>query len=454
MFEKPRLPSGIIAPVHERAAITVESISSATTRLVGQRLARETVAVVLAGGRGARLGALTDDECKPALPFAGCYRTIDFSLSNCINSGIQRIGVATQYKDASLLQHLSRVWRDPDTTERSFVEAWRAGGAGYCGTADAVYRNWTKIDAIGAQQVLVLAGDHVYRMDYGPMLVHHQANAADVTVGCVEVPLDYASQFGVMSVDNTSRISRFWEKPCDPQCLPDRPDHALVSMGIYVFKQELLGKALTEDASEPISRHDFGHDLIPYLLERARVFAYPFTNEAAVGAGYWRDVGTIPDYWRAHMEILDAVPGAAIVDSLWPVRSAETLPNQAIMPLQALARSSFVENSVIAGGCVLEQAKLVRSVLFPGVRLAQQAEVSNAVLLPNATVGRHCKLTDVIVGPGVHVPDGCVIGPGVQQHSAAPPVLITAATINAEHAHTAGLHRIQRISASAGRANV
>lgn len=228
-------------------------------------LVHETVAVVLAGGKGTRLGALTRRECKPALPFGGAHRTIDFSLSNCVNSGIHRIGVATQYRDESLVDHIERVWCPTADRHRGLIEPWRADAltsrAGYSGTADAVFQNWGRIDALDSKRVLILAGDHIYRMDYRTMLERHANSGADVMVGCVEVPIDEASQFGVMSIDDTHRIVRFTEKPRDPEPIPDRPDRALGSMGIYVFNREILAQVLAEDAQTEGSSHDFGRDL-------------------------------------------------------------------------------------------------------------------------------------------------------------------------------------------------
>ncbi|MEX0914962.1 MAG: sugar phosphate nucleotidyltransferase [Wenzhouxiangellaceae bacterium] len=399
------------------------------------RLGEQTAAVVLAGGKGTRLGALTRHECKPALPFGGWYRNIDFSLSNCVNSGIRRIGVATQYKDGSLIRHIDRVWRPSAANDAGFIELWRAeamAAAGYRGTADAIFQNWARIDALHARWVLVLAGDHVYKMDYRPMLERHLTSGADVTVGCVEVPLGEASQFGVMSIDAEDRIVRFAEKPRHPEGLPGRPDRALGSMGIYLFDRDWLGQRLAEDARTETSSHDFGHDLIPSLIDTANVFAYPFTDQATVGGGYWRDVGTVSAYWRTHMELLDGIPGFRLDDANWPLRPAGISLRDASHHSSHAARPARIVDSLIAGGCQLDSATVQRSVLFANSTVEPNAVLSNAVILPNAVIGRDCRLTDVIVEAGVRVPPGTVIEPANRHAGACAPTLIT------EETHFAG----------------
>jgi glucose-1-phosphate adenylyltransferase len=407
----------------------VDANPDATTVDLGspQQLMRQTAAVVLAGGKGTRLGALTRRECKPALPFGGRYRNIDFSLSNCVNSGIHRIGVATQYKDASLLRHMAEVWRDPGSGHGDgFVVPWRAGSSGYSGTADAVFKNWARIEVLDARWVLVLAGDHVYKMDYLPMFERHIASGADVTVGCVEVPVGQASQFGVASIDHADRIVRFQEKPCQPEPLPGRPDRVLASMGIYLFDREFLGRLLKQDAFAQTSGHDFGRDLIPRLISKADVFAYPYTDDAAVGGGYWRDVGTVPAYWRAHMELLDGVAGFGLDDANWPVRSADGPLEDKRFRARAFGQSDHIVNSLLADGCEVDQASVHRSVLCSNVTVAPHARLSNAVVLPNAVIGRDCCLVDVIVDAGVRVPEGTVIGPASHDDGETMPFLITA----------------------------
>jgi glucose-1-phosphate adenylyltransferase len=394
------------------------------------RLARETTAVVLAGGRGTRLGALTRNECKPALPFGGFYRNIDFSLSNCVNSGIYHIGVATQYKDTSLLRHMARVWPDSGEPGAGVVEPWRtqlqAGGGSYRGTADAVFQNWARIDALDARLVLILAGDHVYKMDYRPMLEQHVACQADITVGCVEVPTEEARDYGVMSIDASNRIVGFVEKPHHPQSMHGRPGRTLGSMGIYVFNRDLLGRLLREDASTETSSHDFGRDLLPRLYSKMKVFAYPFTQDAAVGGGYWRDVGTISAYWRAHMELLDGIPGFPLDDPRWPLRSDERSLNGPRCSTRFLGQTGQVTDALLAAGCEVDQATVRRSVLFAHVKVAEHSDVSNAVVLPHAVIGRNCVLSDVIVTSGVRIPDGIIITRSRHSAAGAAPTLVSA----------------------------
>lgn len=391
--------------------------------------AEDALAVVLAGGKGARLGALTRRECKPALPFGGLYRNIDFSLSNCVNSGIRRIGVATQYKDGSLVRHLNAVWGGGSTNRSGpVIEPWRAAisaaDVGYRGTADAVYRNWERIDALEPKLVLVLAGDHVYRMDYRPMLKRHLDTKADVTVGCVEVPVSEASQFGVMTIDHSDRIVRFVEKPQQPQPLPGHPGRVLASMGIYVFNRALLERILREDAAMETSSHDFGRDVIPEHIDRARVFAYPFNDKAVIGGGYWRDVGTLKAYWHTHMEMLDAVPGSRPDDTRWPVRSAIASLQQVPSTTSEIWQLRHPAKSLLAPGCAAKLAIVRRSVLFDNVTVGADTQLSNAVVLPNTAIGRRCYLANVVIASGTQVPDGTVIPPAWE----AAPTLVTADT--------------------------
>ncbi len=270
-------------------------------------LTADTVAVVLAGGKGTRLAALTRRECKPALPFGGSFRNIDFSLSNCVNSGIRQIGIATQYKPESLIRHIHRVWHDAGPHSRASITTWPSqlhSPGRYSGTADAVYQNWNLVTSSNPRLVLILAGDHIYKMDYRPMLTHHVKHGADMTVACVEIPIEEASQFGVMSIDATDRVLRFREKPPLPEPAPDDPRRAVASMGIYVFDSRFLSKVLRNDADSSISSHDFGRNILPLLIEqRTNVFAYRFTDNDDVGKGYWRDVDTLSAYWTAYITL-------------------------------------------------------------------------------------------------------------------------------------------------------
>jgi len=372
-------------------------------------LVDEAVAVVLAGGKGTRLGALTRRICKPALPFGAAYRSIDFALANCVNSGINRVGVATQHRPDALLSHLDRVWRDFGTEPGHFIRAWpsqqRAPGLGYSGTADAVYRNLDVIEALGRRLVLVLAGDHVYQMDYRPMLEQHCESGAPVTIGCVPVPIEEAHEFGVLSVDRRDRIERFVEKPKTVAAIPGRAGtHVLASMGIYVFDAEFLARALRLDAAAASSRHDFGGDVLPRVIREAEAFAYPFRAADGVQPAYWRDIGTITAYWRAHMELLGSSPRASLNDPNWPLPTAEAAPQLIAHRNDARGRGT-IENSLVAAGCSVS-GTVRHSVLFGGVEVRRGAEIVDSVVLPGAVIGRGCRLRGVVVDSGHAIADG------------------------------------------------
>lgn len=374
----------------------------------GRGLATDTLAVVLAGGKGTRLGSLTRHVCKPALPFGAAYRNIDFTLSNCVNSGIRRIGIATQHKPESLLEHVDEVWSGVATGPGQFVDAWpadvHAPADGYRGTADAVYCNLDSIRRHEPALVLVLAGDHVYKMDYRPMLEYHRRCGADVTVGCVEVEPHEASQFGILSVDRHWRIDRFVEKPKRIDELPEN-DRVLASMGIYVFDTPFLSRVLRRDAYSSASRHDFGGDILPQLLDEARVHAYAFAGDGR--AGYWRDVGTPGAYWRAHMELLDDSAGLRLDDPRWPLPASLAKPTlTARYAGPGTERTS--DRSLIADGCEIAGA-VRRSVVFSNVQVSSGAVIEHSVVLPGAAVGRNCRLSGVIVDSHCRIPDGMVI---------------------------------------------
>lgn len=390
----------------------------------------DTVAVVLAGGKGTRLGALTRHLCKPALPFGAGYRNVDFSLANCVNSNIRRVGIATQHKPEALLRHIEEVWSPYARGRGEFIEAWpsqtRSPVAGYRGTADAVFRN---LDLVLRQQcrlVLVLAGDHVYQMDYRPMLAFHHARQADVTIGCVPVPPGEASQFGILSVDSEQRIKRFTEKP---KALADQPrqDNLLASMGIYVFEADFLARVLRRDAASRSSRHDFGGDILPALLRASRLYAYPFLAEGGSKPGYWRDVGTPAAYWRAHLELLDATPRLRLDDASWPLPAIADAP---ALTLRHAYRSAADGpcRSLIPSSCDID-GSVNRSVLFPGVRVSSGSQIDRSVVLPGAHIGRDCKIADAIIETDCHVPDGSVIDAswrGGAPRNAGLPVIVTA----------------------------
>lgn len=403
-------------------------------------LANDTVAVVLAGGKGTRLDPLTRRICKPALPFGGAYRSIDFSLSNCVNSGIRHIGIATQHKPDALLEHIDSVWRDTVTAPGQFVAPWpaeeRAPRSGYRGTADAVYRNLELIESLGSRLVLILAGDHVYKMDYRPMLEHHYERGAVATVGCVAVAVEEASQFGIMSIDRNGRIDRFTEKPKTFAEIPAGAsasaggDCLLASMGIYVFDADLLARALRLDAFSRGSRHDFGGDILPRLIREAEAVAYRF-RDASGEPAYWRDIGTVSAYWRAHMELLGPSPHMRLDDPLWPLRAADGAPR--VLALHdSGSRRGEITKSLVTEDCSIG-GEVHHSVLFGGVEVGPGADVADAVVLPGAVVGRDCRLRGVIVDGGCRVPDGTVIdrtarGPCKRsEHSAhGGPVVVTA----------------------------
>lgn len=361
----------------------------------------------MAGGHGTRLGELTRWHAKPALPFGGQYRNIDFPLSNCINSDIRRVGILTQYMAHSLIRHVQRGWTFLAPELGELIEVWpaqqRRGRGWYAGTADAVYQNIDLIEQHAPEHVLVLAGDHVYKMDYAAMLDTHVAAAANVTVGCVEVPVEEAGSFGVMGVDPASRVVRFDEKPGDPVPMPSDPSVALASMGIYVFERAFLVECLEADAADPESGHDFGHDVLPAVIGDARVVAHAFRDRHGRGA-YWRDIGTVDSYWRAHMELLAESPALDFHDESWPLRTHQPSCAPPRFVGAGTARSSIVSNGCHVAGSV------ERSVLSTRCRVETGASVAQSVVLPGARIGRDCRIRRAIVDSGCVIPDGTVIG--------------------------------------------
>jgi glucose-1-phosphate adenylyltransferase len=371
-------------------------------------LSRRTLAIVMAGGNGTRLGELTRWHSKPALPFGGQYRNIDFPLSNCVNSGIRRVALATQYKAHSLIQHVHLGWSFLRPEVGEFIELWpaqqRSGGDWYRGTADAIYQNLDLIDEHAPDFVLVLAGDHVYKMDYRRMLQAHLANEADVTVGCVEVPIDEARAFGILQTDGRNWITRFDEKPVQPSASSGKAGVALASMGIYVFDREFLRQSLRRDAADSASRHDFGRNVLPSLVGEARVLAHPFRDPRDGSAAYWRDVGTIDTYWRANMELLDDNPPFALHDGDWPIWTHQT---QCPPPIFVGAGSA--SRSIVSGGCRVAGA-VELSVLSQSCSIGAGTVVESSVVLPNATIGRNCRIRRAIVEGGCSIPDGLALG--------------------------------------------
>jgi glucose-1-phosphate adenylyltransferase len=382
-----------------------DSLSSTT------RATQATYAMVLAGGRGSRLGQLTDNRAKPAVPFGGKFRIIDFALSNCVNSGIRRIGVATQYKAQSLIQHLKSGWSFLDGRFGEFVDVLpaqqRLEDHWYRGTADAVYQNLDLLRRTGPELVLILAGDHIYKMDYGRLIESHLDKSADMTVACLETPIGQARAFGVMGIDADWRIFRFTEKPARPESIPGRPETALVSMGIYLLSAPFLYEQLARDAADAESSHDFGKDLIPYAVPRFRVFAHPFA-ESCIGSPYWRDVGTLDAYWEANMELTRAAPDLDIYDGRWPIWTHQ----QQLAPAKfnRMENGASVTDTLVSSGCLVTEGTVRRSVLFSNVSIAQHSVVEDSVLLPDVKIGRHVHLRQVIIDKRCRIPDGLRVG--------------------------------------------
>ncbi len=381
-------------------------------------LPKRAVALVLAGGRGSRLKQLTDRRAKPAVYFGGKFRIVDFALSNCLNSGIRRIGVITQYKSHSLLRHLQRGWAFLKSEMNEFVDLLPAQQrideeSWYRGTADAVYQNQDILAAYGADYIVVLAGDHIYKMNYALMLADHVAQGRECTVACIEVPRSEASAFGVMNIDEQRRIIDFVEKPDDPPAMPGKPDKSLASMGIYVFNARYLYRELERDMADPDSSHDFGKDIIPNAVRHGHAVAHPF-DISCVGAKpgaqpYWRDVGTIDAYWDANIDLTATVPELNLYDTRWPIWTYQPqLPPAKFVHNQDDRRGLAIE-SLVAGGCIVS-GRAFRTVLFSSVRVHSHSEVNWSVLLPNVQVGRGARLNRVVVDRGCVIPDGMVIG--------------------------------------------
>ncbi len=386
-------------------------------------LAKQTLALVLAGGRGARLGPLTDWRAKPAVPFGGKFRIVDFALSNCVNSGIRRIGIATQYKAQSLIHHVQRGWAFLDGRFNEFIELLpaqqRITADWYKGTADAVFQNLDILRRHDPRIVLVLAGDHVYKMDYARMIDEHVARRADMTVGCVEVPLAEATQLGVMEVDKKFQVTGFQEKPAKPKPLPGRTDTALCSMGIYVFNAPFLYEQLIRDADDPDSDHDFGHNIIPYLVAGGyRVSAHRLQDSCTQlndGQPYWRDVGTIDAYWEANMELTRVSPALDLYDQTWPIWTYQEQFPPAKFIFDADGRRGAAIDSMVSCGCIISGSTVKCSLLFSSVRIHSYCSIEQAVILPNVEVGRGAVLRRVVVDRGTRIPPGLQVGVDLEE---------------------------------------
>jgi glucose-1-phosphate adenylyltransferase len=376
------------------------------------RLTRGTLAVIMAGGRGERLRHLTEDRCKPATPFGGKFRIIDFALSNCVNSGIRQISVLTQYKAHSLIQHIQRGWGYLRGEFGEFVEIipaqQRRGTDWYQGTADALWQNMDLIRAHRPLHVLVLAGDHIYKMDYGPMIGFHVEKEADITVGVVEVPVARAREFGVMTVDESNRVLRFQEKPHDPEPMPGRSDVTLASMGIYVFNPRLLERLLRADADDPASAH--GRNIIPAAIEKLRVFAYPFEDVRTKAQSYWRDVGTVDAFYEANLELVRVSPELNIYDEQWPIWTYQEQLPPAKFVFDDEDRRGAAIDSMVSGGCIISGSRVANSLLFSSVRVHDYSSVDGAVILPRVRVGEKCVIRRAIIDTGTLIPDGTQIG--------------------------------------------
>ncbi len=378
------------------------------------RLTSGALAVVMAGGRGERLHDLTLNRCKPATPFGGKFRIIDFVLSNCVNSGIRQIFLMTQYKGQSLIQHVQRGWSYLRGEFGEFVDVVPAqqqvGAHWYRGTADCVFQNLDLIRSHRPKHVLVLAGDHIYKMDYGPMVAYHVEKGADITVGVVEVSRDKAREFGVLSVTEWNRVTKFAEKPQEPESIPGRPDVALASMGIYVFNGKLLDKLLVEDARNSASKHDFGRNIIPPAIDTLQVFAYPFTDVKTRAQNYWRDVGTVDAYYEANLELVHVAPELNLYDEEWPIWTYQLQQPSAKFVLDEDGRRGMAINSIVSGGCIISGAIVNQSLLFSNVHVDERSSVHRTVVLPNVKIGAGCTIRKAILDEGCEVPDGTQIG--------------------------------------------
>ncbi|WP_432729169.1 glucose-1-phosphate adenylyltransferase [Variovorax sp. W6] len=400
--------------------------------LQAHQLVRRTIALVLAGGRGSRLKQLTDRRAKPAVYFGGKFRIIDFALSNCLNSGIRRMAVVTQYKSHSLMRHLQRGWSFLRAELNEMVDVLpaqqRVGDEHwYRGTADAVFQNLDIIQTRSTKHdyVVVLAGDHIYKMDYSLMVKDHAEHGLGCTVGCIEVPRMEATAFGVMAVDDGRQITDFLEKPADPPAMPGKPDTALASMGIYVFDSEYLYQLLEEDNANPDSSHDFGKDIIPRAVAQGRALAHPFGMSCVTRASrgpeaktYWRDVGTIDAFWAANLDLASITPELDIYDTDWPIWTYQRQLPPAKFVLDRNGHHGMTVNTIVSGGCIVSGSKVSSSVLFSGVRVHSFCEINEAVLLPDVEVGRGARLNRVVIDRACVIPEDMVIGEDAEADAA------------------------------------
>ncbi|MDO9423277.1 MAG: glucose-1-phosphate adenylyltransferase [Methylobacter sp.] len=378
-------------------------------------LTRNTIALILAGGRGSRLINMTDWRAKPAVPFGGKFRIIDFPLSNCMNSGIRKIGILTQYKADSLIRHIQQGWGFLRGEFGEYVDLMPAQqrhdeNSWYQGTADAVFQNIDILRSRRPEHILVLAGDHIYKMDYSAMLADHVEKNADLTIGCIEVSLQDATAFGVMDVDEHRRVRAFVEKPENPPLMPGRTDTALASMGIYIFNADFLFEQLLKDADTPGSTRDFGRDIIPAVIDKYLANAYPFLDLQSGEQSYWRDVGTIDAYWSANMELIGVKPDLNLYDKTWPIWTYQEQTPPAKFVFDSDKRRGQAVDSMVSGGCVISGAKVRHSLLFSNVRVNSYTTLQDTIVLPEVNIGRHCRITKAIIEKGCEIPEGTIIG--------------------------------------------
>ena len=393
-----------------------EKKSSMDTRFVS-RLTRDTLALILAGGQGSRLRELTNWRAKPALYFGGKYRIIDFPLSNCINSGIRRMGVLTQYKAHSLIRHLVHGWSwfGAGAGSKEFCEilpaSQRVGGEWYRGTADAIYQNLDIIRTHDPKLVLILSGDHIYKMDYGPFLAAHVELEADMTICCIEMPIEEAAgEFGVMTVDETGRIIGFDEKPAKPNPIPGKPGLCLASMGNYLFNTEFLYEQVIKDADTPNTQHDFGRNVIPSIIDDYQVYAYAFRDPDTGEQAYWRDVGTLQAFWEANMELVSVSPQLNLYDQAWPVFTHQIQSPPAKFVFDSDDRRGVAIQSMVSGGCVVSGSEVRNSLLFSRAYVHPYSSVNECVVLPDVEIGEHCRINRAIIDAGAVIESGTVIG--------------------------------------------
>lgn len=385
------------------------------------------LAVVLAGGKGERLYPLTRDRAKPGVPFGGCYRIIDFTLSNCANSGVRNIVLLTQYKSFSLDRHIQLGWNffSHELNEYVYIipAQQRVSEEWYLGTADAVYQNIYTLEQARPRLTLILSGDHVYRMDYRGMIGFHQLAGADLTVAAVPMPKETSPQFGVMVVDENYRIVGFQEKPKNPKTIPGKPDLILASMGIYVFTTDVLVRTITDDAKEKNSSHDFGKDIIPSMIDKKKVFAYPLIDEKTGAPGYWRDVGTLEAYWEAHMDLICRDPAFSLMNRDWPIYTYEP-PTPPAKIVSAGVENEGVKDCIVSGGSFIEGSRVVSSVVGRNVTIREGASVEDSIIMDRVTIGAGARLCRVIVDKNVIIPPDTIIDPetdaGVSQYDTRP----------------------------------